>query len=348
MKKTVGMIGYFARGKSKSGGQEAKTWSIAQELDNIYGKKDVVKVDTLNWKKHPLKLLTQLIWIGNNCKNVVMLPAQKSVRVFTPILLAVKRFSGTLIHYAVVGGWLPVMTEKHTNLRSWLKKVDYIYVETSSMKCALENQGFNNVVVFPNFKHIEPLLYRDLPTGYKEPFKLCFFARVTQKKGLEDAVRAVIRLNEKYKKTIYKLDIYGPVQGGEEQWFRDLKKMFSEDIEYKGFVEPNESVRILRNYFGLVFPTHFKTEGIPGTILDAYAAGVPVIASRWDNCRDLLDEGTTGYSFELGSEKALEEILEDIYERPDRFIAMKKNCIDKANRILPENIIKIMVDNMVQ
>ena len=348
MKKVVGMIGYFAKGKSKSGGQEAKTWSIAQELDNIYGEKNVVKVDTLNWKKHPLKLLSQLIWIGNNCKNVVMLPAQKSVRVFTPIFLAVKKISNTTIHYAVVGGWLPVMVERHNNLRSLLKKVDYIYVETSSMKYALKKQGFNNVFIFPNFKHIEPLLYKDLQTEYREPFKLCFFARVTQKKGLEDVVRAVIWLNEKHKKTIYKLDIYGPVQGGEEQWFENLKATFSEDIVYKGFVEPNESVHILKDYFALVFPTHFKTEGIPGTILDAYAAGVPVIASRWDNCKDLLDEGSTGYGFELGSEKALEQVLEKVYERPERFVAMKRNCIDKANQFLPENIIKTMTDNMAQ
>ena len=53
-KKLIGMIGYFATGLSKAGGQEAKTCSIAAELDAIYGSKNVIKVDTLNWKRKPL------------------------------------------------------------------------------------------------------------------------------------------------------------------------------------------------------------------------------------------------------------------------------------------------------
>ena len=57
MKLKIGMIGYFATGKSKSGGQEAKTCAIADELDALYGKEQVLKIDTINWKKHPLKLL---------------------------------------------------------------------------------------------------------------------------------------------------------------------------------------------------------------------------------------------------------------------------------------------------
>lgn len=56
MKTKIGMIGYFASGKSKSGGQEAKTCAIAEELDKDFGVAEVKKVDTLNWKKHPVKL----------------------------------------------------------------------------------------------------------------------------------------------------------------------------------------------------------------------------------------------------------------------------------------------------
>lgn len=50
MKTKIGMIGYFASGKSKSGGQEAKTCAIAEELNKDFGASEVKKVDTLNWK----------------------------------------------------------------------------------------------------------------------------------------------------------------------------------------------------------------------------------------------------------------------------------------------------------
>ena len=52
---------------------------------------------------------------------------------------------------------------------------------------------------------------------------------------------------------------------------------------YCGIKDPKDSVKTLKNYFALVFPTRFYTEGIPGTIIDAYYAGVPVIASKWES-----------------------------------------------------------------
>ena len=93
MKTRVGMIGYFASGKSKSGGQEAKTCAIAEELDKYFGVDEVKKVDTLNWKRNPIRLFSQLVNIACSCRNVIMLPAHKSVKVFTPILVLLKKFT---------------------------------------------------------------------------------------------------------------------------------------------------------------------------------------------------------------------------------------------------------------
>ena len=53
----------------------------------------------------------------------------------------------------------------------------------------------------------------------------------------------------------------------------------------------------MKYYFALLFPTRFYTEGIPGTILDAYAAGIPVICSRWESCADVVDDGVTGITY---------------------------------------------------
>lgn len=66
----------------------------------------------------------------------------------------------------------------------------------------------------------------------------------------------------------------------------------------------------LKNYFALVFPTLFYTEGIPGTIIDAYAAGLPVISSKWESYDDVIEDNITGVGYEFGSDDALVEILE--------------------------------------
>lgn len=346
-KKIIGIIGYFAVGLSKSGGQEVKTCSISEELCRIYGKGEVEKIDTLNWRKHPVRFFVRVVLLGLKCKNVVILPAHKGIRVLAPILLAVQKCRYFKIHYAVIGGWLPSMTSTNKRLKRMLQQFDYIYVETSSMKKSMEEQNFKNIVLFPNFKHITPIEQDDISDDYEEPYRLCFFARITEEKGLSDIVDAVLWINAKYDKDVFTLDIYGPVQRGQEYWFAELRKKFGKSIQYRGVVEPDESVTVLKTYFGLVFPTHYKTEGIPGTILDAYSAGIPVISSRWDNCGDLLDEGKTGYGYELGDIEELIKCLEKVYDDPYRFISMKINCIKKAENFSPDKIVKIMTNNIV-
>ncbi len=46
----------------------------------------------------------------------------------------------------------------------------------------------------------------------------------------------------------------------------------------------------MKKYDLLLFPTKYYTEGIPGTIIDAYFSGLPVLVSRWENHNDILYE----------------------------------------------------------
>ena len=87
---------------------------------------------------------------------------------------------------------------------------------------------------------------------------------------------------------------------------------------------------VLKNYFALLFPTQFYTEGIPGTIIDAYAAGVPVISSEWESFADVVDDNVTGIGYEFKNNDELIKILENIAADPSLILSMKKNCLTKA------------------
>lgn len=67
-----------------------------------------------------------------------------------------------------------------------------------------------------------------------------------------------------------------------------------------------------------MFPTLFYTEGIPGTIIDAYAAGLPVISSKWESYGDVIEDNVTGIGYEFGSDDALVEVLEMIKSNPQK------------------------------
>ena len=97
-----------------------------------------------------------------------------------------------------------------------------------------------------------------------------------------------------------------------------------------------ESVNILKNFFLLLFPTHFKTEGIPGTIIDAYFAGLPVLSSRWNSFDDVIIDRLTGFGFEMNNNDEFENILLYCLENPKIVHDMRNNCIEQSKFYSPD------------
>ena len=116
-------------------------------------------------------------------------------------------------------------------------------------------------------------------------------------------------------------------------------------MRYCGCVDANASVEVLKDYFALLFPTHFYTEGIPGTVIDAYAAGIPVISAKWESYSDVIDEGVTGIGYSFDDVDAFEEILLRVAKDKDILLSLKENCIKKAEDYLPSAAVKDMVEN---
>lgn len=340
------VIGNFGSGNGSYDGQTVKTHNTYQALCNILGTQNVTFINTNGGlKKMPVLIFKTILATYQN-QNIIMLPAQNGLKLFAPLLSLLSRISDCKMYYVVIGGWLPDVLRVNTFLRKSLMNFCGIYVETNTMKTGLEEDGLKNIYIFPNFKNIKVLNESELVITKKEPFKLCTFSRVMKEKGIEDAVNAVKAVNDKIGRNVYTLDIYGQIDKEQIDWFAKLQKTFPDYVEYKGLVPFDKTTEVIKDYFLLLFPTKFFTEGIPGTIIDAYAAGVPVVCSKWQSFADLVDD-TVGYGYEFSSEKALEDLLRKIYfEDIDKISAMKKACILKSGQYMPEKVIKILVDNL--
>lgn len=343
--KKICILGHFGHGKNLLNGQTVKTKNLSTGLKK-YSDYEIVELDSNNWIRKPIKLLKNLKESFKNSENIIMLPAHNGVIVFSPIFLYYKKKYNKKIFYSVVGGWLSEFLKNKKLLTNILKSFDGIWVETNTMKSKLQKQGFSNVSVVPNFKELEPLTETDLVCYDKVPFKLCTFSRVMKEKGIETAIEVITKINEKLGYVAYSLDIYGQIDENNKIWFEELEKNFPEYVSYKGFVDSKESVEILKNYFALIFPTHFYTEGIPGTILDAYAAGVPVISSRWESFSDVVDDGITGFGYKFDDKRDFEKVLKKIIKEPKLILRMKVNCLKKATEYIPKNIIKLIIDKI--
>ncbi|MCR5605508.1 MAG: glycosyltransferase [Treponema sp.] len=339
----VAIVGHYGFNKNLLNGQTIKTKNISTQLEKAFGKTEVIKIDTHGGKAiSVLKAPFQCYKALKKAKNVIILPAHNGLRVFAPILVFFKNFfKKRNLHYVVIGGWLPEYVRKHRFLAKQLKKFDYIYVETNSMMKSLNKHGFTNIMVMPNFKEIKPLKESELVYQHSEPFRLCTFSRVMREKGIEDAISAVKTINETKNKIVYYLDIYGQIDSNQREWFEELKKSFPQYISYNGSVPSNESINVVKGYFALLFPTLFFTEGVPGTILDAFAAGVPVIASEWESFEDIINENN-GVGYEFGNVEDLVSVLSYFANNPLKLNELKTKCLNEYNKYNADRIIRTL------
>lgn len=343
--KKVCIIGHFGHGENLLNGQTVKTKIVTEEIVKELGKKEVSCIDTHGGVKALMSAFRQALTALKYHKNIIIMPAENGLRIFVPLLVLLNLLFHRKLHYVVIGGWLPEFLKKRKKLTKALMSFDGIYVETNTMRKALEIQGFNNVYVMPNFKDLNILKESELVYHHTEPYRLCTFSRVMKEKGIEDAVNAVKTVNEQAGRTVYTLDIYGQVDSVQTEWFNELKSTFPSYIKYGGLVPFNKSVEVLKNYFALLFPTYYEGEGFAGTLLDAMAAGVPVIASDWRYNPEIVNE-KTGYVYPAHDNHAFVATLISVGNNPDLLLSKKSDCLKEAEKYRAENVIQCLTSKL--
>ena len=108
-----------------------------------------------------------------------------------------------------------------------------------------------------------------------------FVGRLSQEKGLANLLRA-------WRKVDARLVVVG--DGPESDQLRTLAPS---NVEFTGAVDRAAVTGMLSSARALLLPS-VCYEGQPRTILEAFAAGVPVIASRIGALPELVDDGVTG------------------------------------------------------
>lgn len=343
--KLAGICGHFGDG-SHTDGQTVKTRILYEKLCEFCGKDNIAYADTNSWKKRIPQFLAGTIRLFRQSENVIIMPAFRGIRIFVPLYSFLNKFGKRKLHYIVIGGWLPELLDKHPSMIKKLKKFDGIYVESDNMIKKLEAKGFKNVSYMPNFKNLEIL---DQPAEIKEeePYKLCTFCRLIPLKGIDIAARAVDYVNEQKGRTVFELDIYGAVHPQCVEWWEDLKKTFSDAVKYSGVVPYDATTGVLKNYYALLFPTLYRTEGMPGTILDAYSAGLPVIASEWQNSHDMIDDGESGILLDMDNvEEDLKKTLLRLADNPKELLPMRQASLSKASEFLSDKVVREFLNHL--
>lgn len=280
-------IGALNQNDLPTGGEEFKNRLIVSKIRHAFRQNTII--DTYKWERKPIILL-QIIYFLFVVKHesVVLSVSSKSAY---KLLMVVKYCKPSILNkitYIVVGGYLPVALELskfNWRVYSGLKG---IILQGEFLRQKVEKYtGLKNIKVVSNFKRFNFDICGEKKIVDK--FKFVFLGRITSEKGVIEILNAV-QILRKQNYDVF-VDFYGVII--------ENFSLNTECSEYCGYLDflnnPDTSYGQLSNYSCLLFPTYWKGEGFPGVVLDAFIAGLPVIASNWNMNSELIVEGENGF-----------------------------------------------------
>lgn len=341
--KRIGVIGHFGGNQVILDGQTIKTKILFSELQQSTNWK-LIKVDTYYKNQNPLKLLLETLYCLLSTQDIIVLLSRNGMRYYFPLLYVWAKVFHTRVYHDVIGGNLDKYVAAFPKYNPYLNAFQKNWVETDGLKTKLERLGIRNCEVIPNFKRLN--ITQVDAVKCDEPYKFCTFSRVMKEKGIETAIEAVEAINAEAGRMVCRLDIYGRIDEGYNEAFRKMMEKSSDAIAYQGTVPYEKSVEAIRTYDALLFPTYWEGEGFPGTIVDAFSAGLPVIATDWNCNGEIIESGKNGILYPNGTITNLQEAIRWLIAHREQMPDFKRNCIQSAQKYQPDRYIKQIADEI--
>jgi len=160
----------------------------------------------------------------------------------------------------------------------------------------------------------------ELTNGHPEDTLLLYVGRLAPEKRL-DQLKTVL---EKVPGTRLALVGGGPDRENLEKHFAGLP------VNFVGFRSGKALARAYASADIFVFPSAFESFGL--VILESMASGVPVVSARVGGAQDMIREGVSGYTCEVGDTEGLVEGVKAILAEPGRLAQMRIEARKDAER----------------
>ncbi len=146
------------------------------------------------------------------------------------------------------------------------------------------------------------------------PVEVLYLNHLTTKKGIFDIIEALAERQGSLRGKI-RLTLAG--SGSEEAALLErIRQAGIEDmIVCKGWVTGDAKHELLRNCQLFILTSYY--EGLPMSILEAMAAGKPVIATRVGGIPTIVKPGINGWLLEPGDQKAIADTFEEVIRHPE-------------------------------
>jgi phosphatidylinositol alpha-mannosyltransferase len=200
-------------------------------------------------------------------------------------------------------------------LRPLLEKITArIAVSALARRVQVEHSG-GDAVEIPNGVDVDFFARAEPLDGYpRAGGTVGFVGRFTEsRKGMDVLLHALRRILPEFPEL--RLLVVG--RGDADELRREAGPELAPHIEMLGQVDDATKARVLRSVDVYCAP-NIGGESFGMILTEAMAAGTPVLASRLDSFRRVLDDGRAGMLTETGDAEALGDALRELLEDPTR------------------------------
>ena len=142
--------------------------------------------------------------------------------------------------------------------------------------------------------------------------------RLIEKKGFGTSLRAFAKFQKQNSAAVFTLAGEGPMQAELEKLARELG--VQDRVRFAGFLSQQQLREAFYEAHIFLHPSELGTdgnqEGVPNSMLEAMASGLPVFATRHGGIPEAIDDGASGILVKERDHAALAEALREWTRRP--------------------------------
>ena len=350
------------------GGAGNATAYLLKEFAKIPDLKVELVTSSIDEKYHLEKvgenILIHRLPIGKNQKNLHF-QSQKDLLVyfwkalgFTRKLLKSGKFDLTLAFFSVPCGFLAWILKKQFQLPyivslrgadvpgyserfTWLYKIitpliKKIWQESAGViansqglkDLALKTSPSQTIGVIPNgidMRQFKPSLFDFAPEARKDWNILCV-TRITPRKGVRYLIEAFNQLRQKYANLNLQIIGEGDEKGNLEKLAKELG--IEKQINFAGLIPHEKLPAYYQSACAYVLPS--LNEGMSNSMLEALAAGLPLLATDTGGTQELIEDGVNGFIIKMKNAADIAEKLEILIKNEELRKKMGQASRNKA------------------
>lgn len=208
-----------------------------------------------------------------------------------------------------------------------IKKANKVFFQNLVNKEFFENNKIvsdNSILLPGSGVNLKEYQFKNYPDE-KKIIRFLYIGRLMKSKGTFELLESIKEIKQYYE------DVEFHIVGFSEEDFSEEINKLSQDnkIIYHG--EQEDIHPFIKECHAIINPSYH--EGMSNVLLEAAASGRPILASNIPGCREIFDEGISGFGFEPQNSDslitAIEKFIKLPYEQKKQMAIFSREKVEK-------------------